>query len=130
MTTTPPQSESGRLAGIEQRLRALEDAEAIRNLKARYAAYCDAQYNCDGIAALFTEDAVWDSPSLGHFEGREAIREIFREASRVFTFAIHYSLNASHEHSLRDRLGKDAVRVKSQHMFGTRNSHAPGRVSP
>ena len=58
MTTTAPQADAGRLAAIEQRLRALEDAEAIRNLKARYAAYCDAQYDCDGIAALFTEDGV------------------------------------------------------------------------
>ena len=93
MTMTPPQAEADRLAAIEQRLRALEDAEAIRNLKARYAAYCDAQYDCDGIAALFTEDAVWESPSLGHFEGREAIRAFFRGASGIFTFAIHYSLN-------------------------------------
>jgi hypothetical protein len=52
----------------------LEDAEAIRNLKARYAALCDNQYDADGIAMLFTEDAVWESPGLGRFEGREAIR--------------------------------------------------------
>ena len=93
MTTTAPPPDASRLADIEKRLSALEDAEAIRNLKARYAAYCDAQYNCDGIAALFTEDAVWESPSLGRFEGREAIRACFRGASGIFTFAIHYSLN-------------------------------------
>ena len=29
---------------------ALEDAEAIRNLKARYAALCDNQYDADGEA--------------------------------------------------------------------------------
>ena len=39
-----------RLERIERRLRALEDAEAIRNLKARYAALCDKQYDADGIA--------------------------------------------------------------------------------
>lgn len=84
---------SARLAELERRLRALEDAEAIRNLKARYAALCDAQYDADGIAALFTEDAVWESPALGRFEGREAIRGFFRGASGIFSFAIHYSLN-------------------------------------
>ena len=42
---TTPHPDAGRLAAIEQRLRALEDAEAIRNLKARYAAFCDAQYD-------------------------------------------------------------------------------------
>ena len=54
-----------RLERIERRLQALEDAEAIRNLKARYAALCDNQYDADGIASLFTEDAVWESPALG-----------------------------------------------------------------
>lgn len=82
-----------RLERLERRLQALEDAEAIRNLKARYAALCDRQYHADGIAALFTEDALWESPGLGRFEGREAIRNFFRGASGIFSFAIHYSLN-------------------------------------
>ena len=82
-----------RLQRIEARLQALEDAETIRNLKARYAALCDDHYNADGIAALFAEDAVWDSPGLGRFEGREAIRDFFRGAGGIFSFAIHYSLN-------------------------------------
>ena len=82
-----------RLERLERRLQALEDAEAIRNLKARYAALCDAQYDADGIADLFTKDALWESPGLGRFEGREAIRGFFRGASEIFSFAIHYSLN-------------------------------------
>ena len=82
-----------RLERMERRLRVLEDAEAIRNLKARYAALCDSQYDADGIAMLFTEDALWESPGLGRFEGREAIRNFFRGASEVFSFAIHFSLN-------------------------------------
>jgi uncharacterized protein (TIGR02246 family) len=86
-----------RLDRIEHRLQALEDAEAIRNLKARYAALCDRQYDADGIAALFTADATWESPGLGRFEGREAIRSFFRGASSIFSFAIHYSLNGQIE---------------------------------
>ena len=82
-----------RLEQIERRLQVLEDAEAIRNLKARYAALCDNQYDADGIASLFTEDAVWESPALGRFEGRNAIRNFFRGASGIFSFAIHYSLD-------------------------------------
>jgi ketosteroid isomerase-like protein len=54
---------------------------------------CDNQYDAEGIASLFTEDAVWESPALGRFEGREAIRNFFRGASSIFSFAIHYSLN-------------------------------------
>ena len=86
-----------RIERLEQRLQALEDAEAIRNLKAHYAALCDNNYDADGIAALFTEDALWESPGLGRFQGREAIREFFRGASGIFSFAIHYSLNGQIE---------------------------------
>ncbi len=93
MTAVPTADVSLRLEELERRVRALEDADAIRNLKARYAAYCDDNYNPDKIADLFVEDAVWESGSLGRFEGREAIREFFRGASKIFTFAIHYGLN-------------------------------------
>ena len=72
--TVPQLSESARLAQLEQRVQVLEDVNAIRHLKARYAASCDDQYNPDSLAALFTEDAVWESQGLGRFEGREAIR--------------------------------------------------------
>ena len=66
--------ESDRFECLERRLQALEDTEAIRNLKARYAALCDDHYDADGIAELFSEDAIWESPALGRFEGREMIR--------------------------------------------------------
>src|SRR5882757_8807385 len=93
MATREAGFDLARLERLERRLQALEDAEAIRNLKARYAALCDDNYNANGIAALFTEDAVWDSPGLGRFEGRDAIRDFFRGAGGIFSFAIHYSLN-------------------------------------
>src|SRR5438093_13101561 len=95
--TEPQHSDMARLAQLEQRVQALEDVNAIRHLKARYAAYCDDQYNPDGLAALFTEDAVWESQGLGRFEGREAIRAFFWSASQLFTFAMHYSFNVQIE---------------------------------
>jgi len=61
---------------LARRLQVLEDIEAIKKLKVRYCAYCDNNYDADGIAALFTEDAVWDGGSLGKCEGREAIRTL------------------------------------------------------
>ena len=82
-----------RLEDLESRIRAVEDTDAIRNLKARYAELCDDDYNPDGIAALFVDDAVWESGPLGRLEGKESIRDFFRGASEIFTFAIHYSLN-------------------------------------
>jgi len=93
MTAQHTTIDPARIEALEKRLQAVEAVIAIQNLKARYAACCDDHYNADEIAALFTADALWESPSLGRFEGREAIRTFFRGASQIFSFAIHYSLN-------------------------------------
>jgi ketosteroid isomerase-like protein len=77
----------------EERMRALEDVEEIKQLKARYAAACDNNYAADAIAALSTEDAVWDGGSLGQAQGREKIRRFFRRAPEFFRFAIHNVMN-------------------------------------
>jgi hypothetical protein len=75
----------------------LEDAEAIRNLKARYAALCDAQYDADGMRCCSQRTRCGKAPAWARFEGREAIRGFFRGASGIFSFAIHYSLNGQIE---------------------------------
>ena len=49
----------GRLGELESRIRVVEDTDAIRNLKARYAELWDDDYNPDGIASLFVVDGVW-----------------------------------------------------------------------
>jgi hypothetical protein len=96
--------ESG-LAALAARVRALEDAEAIRRLKARYAELVDARYAKTGphppealarlageIAALFAEDAVWDGGAgLGLCHGREGIRA--RMAEPTLLFSRHYFVN-------------------------------------
>ena len=61
---------------LEERIQRLEDIEAIKQLKAEYCAYCDDGYNPDGIANLYTEDAVWDGGPFGRYEGRDAIRKL------------------------------------------------------
>jgi hypothetical protein len=93
------------LAALAARVQALEDVEAIRRLKARYADLVDGRYGKSGpkpaaelarlageIAALFAEDAVWDGgPGLGLCEGREAIRA--RMAAPTLLFSRHYFVN-------------------------------------
>ena len=81
------------VAELQDRVRHLEDVEALRNLKAEYAAACDDNYDADRLAALFVEDATWESQGMGRYEGREAIREFFRGISGHFVFALHYGLN-------------------------------------
>ncbi len=81
------------LEDLERRIQVMEDIEAIKKLKALYCAYCDRGYDADGIASLFTEDAVWDGGRFGRYEGREAIRSFFRGASKIFPFALHQVMN-------------------------------------
>ncbi|HTY56039.1 MAG TPA: nuclear transport factor 2 family protein [Candidatus Binataceae bacterium] len=78
---------------LEERIQRIEDIEAIRKLKARYCAFCDNGYDAHGLAALFTEDAVWDGGAFGYFEGRKAIHDFFAGISKRLSFAMHYVMN-------------------------------------
>ena len=73
----------------QNKLQWLVDIEEIKQLKARYAAACDDDYAPDRIAALFTEDAIWDGGMMGYAESRAGIREFFANASNIVGFAIH-----------------------------------------
>lgn len=80
---------------LEQRLRTLEDIEAIRQLKARYCAACDDDHNPETLAGLFHHDAVWEATSNGRFEGIDAIRGFFtalRASGRIRRSA-HHAIN-------------------------------------
>ncbi|HEY8494550.1 MAG TPA: nuclear transport factor 2 family protein [Myxococcota bacterium] len=93
------------LAALAARVERLEAVEAIRALKARYAALVDARYEggaplpperlaplADAIAALFTEDAVWDAGGrLGTCRGRAEIRA--RMLEPTLRFSRHYFVN-------------------------------------
>ena len=88
------------LENLAARVQALEDAEAIRRLEARYAELVDTRYAkgapkpadqiaplASEIAALFTENSVWDGGALGVCSGRDAIRA--RMASPTLYFSRH-----------------------------------------
>jgi hypothetical protein len=77
----------------QQRLAQLEAIEAIKQLKYRYCAYCDDKYNPSGIAALFTEDGIWEGESFGRHVGRAAITAHFQRVSGEIVFAAHLALN-------------------------------------
>lgn len=68
MTTDPGASQRE----LEARLRAMEDIEEIRKLKAAYCAACDDDHNGDAVAALFVPDGTWERsgapPCHGHAE--------------------------------------------------------------
>jgi ketosteroid isomerase-like protein len=78
---------------LERRVQTLEDIEAIKRLKHRYADACDRGYDADTLVPLFAEDAVWDGGLFGRYEGREAIRAFFQGVSADIVFAMHYMMN-------------------------------------
>ena len=76
---------------LEERIQALEDIQALKDLKARYAAVCDDKYNPEEAAKLFTEDAVWDGgEDFGVHKGKQAIKDFFKGVSENLVFAVHY----------------------------------------
>ena len=81
------------LADLEKRITRLEDIEAIKQLKARYCEICDDTHNPDTIASVFAEDAIWESADFGKAEGHEAIRGLFSNFRKLFTFSQHNIMN-------------------------------------
>ena|SRR5436190_10083191 len=76
---------------LARRVGRLEEIEAVRVLKARYADVCDTGYDPARIRPLFTEDAVWDGgPRFGRHEGIDAICRFFADVSSQITWALHY----------------------------------------
>lgn len=78
---------------LEKRVRALEDIEEIKRLKARYCAYCDDNYNPDKLTAMLAEDAVWDGGRWGQAVGKAEIHAFFVKVSATLPFAVHMVLN-------------------------------------
>ena len=74
----------------EQRLRRLEDARAIEELKYKYAEYCDTGYDLDGFRSIFSTDARWSANGFGDFTGHDAICEFFSELAPTIVSVLHY----------------------------------------
>jgi hypothetical protein len=88
------------VADLRARVEAAEAVQAIQNLKARYAQLVDERYvrgkvapeekvaaAAEQIAALFSEDGVWDGgPALGVSIGRAEIAARMRAPTLAFSW--------------------------------------------
>ncbi len=78
---------------VEERLKILEDIEAIRRLKHEYCFALDRR-DWDSVAECFAKDGVVDYGPIGSAKGRKAIRKLFVERiSRSFSFFAHMAHN-------------------------------------
>jgi len=81
------------LGELGERLKNLEDLEAIKRLKARYGQICDDHYNPAEMVKLFTKDAVWDGGEIDEtYRGIGEIKRFFAQMSELVTFSAHYFL--------------------------------------
>lgn len=63
-----------------------------------YAKLCDAGYPPTQLAAMFTEDAIWDGGErFGVHYGRQGIYDFFDAISRDLVFAFHFMIRDSIE---------------------------------
>jgi len=78
----------------EQRLQALEDAEAVRSLKARYLFCCDRK-DPKGIRACFADGKVHiDYGAIGTFDSADALVDVYTQiACHEHMVELHHSSN-------------------------------------
>jgi len=78
---------------LEARITRLEDIEAIKQLKARYAEICDDMHNPDRVSSVFAEDGIWESADFGLAKGHAEIRALFANFQKMFSFSQHNMMN-------------------------------------
>lgn len=79
------------IASLERRIDRIESRFAIQELVTAYCEACD-EHDMPRLAGLFTEDAVFDSPSgVLRAVGRDAIAEMFVAAFRVRGPGYHWT---------------------------------------
>jgi ketosteroid isomerase-like protein len=78
------------MSSIEERLRAIEDRQALEDVLIRYCTAVDSLSDMNLLLSCFTEDAVLDLGGIGlpKFVGHAAIRGFF---DRVFTDMTHHA---------------------------------------
>lgn len=66
------------LEELEVRVKLLEDIEAIKKLQAAFC-YAVDSFDWQRVVNLFTDDAVAEYGTFGHYEGKEQITQFYRD---------------------------------------------------
>ena len=62
------------ITALEKQLTALQDIEAIKQLKAEYCDICDDAHNPDRIVTIFADDGIWEAEGVGYAQGPAELR--------------------------------------------------------
>lgn len=75
---------------LETRLSWLEAAETLRSLVARYAEAADRGNDARLMRAIFTDDAIWEAPGFGAYQGGDVIAAALEQiATEKVVWALH-----------------------------------------
>jgi ketosteroid isomerase-like protein len=78
---------------LEARIKNLEDIEAIKRLKGKFAYFADTQ-NLKEFMNLVADDAVWEFGPWGHYEGKEQIERFSKDVTLdTYSFMLHHFYN-------------------------------------
>lgn len=80
---------------IEDRLKRVEDREALQDVLTAYCTAVDSLSDMEGLLNCFTEDALFDLTGihLPRFEGHEQIRAFFSQVFEGMSHHAHYNTN-------------------------------------
>jgi len=82
------------LEEINDRLKRLEDIEALRALIVDYACACDRGNDPEMLAPLFAEDGTWECQGFGKYVGREQVAKgLHGIAGEKIWWSLHYMIS-------------------------------------
>lgn len=85
------------IKALEERIRVIEDRQAIRKLEAKYAYTCDV-FDWDGFMSVFAEESSCDFGFMGSYKTKDEMDKFFREVvPQRLSFMRHFIFNESIE---------------------------------
>lgn len=103
----------------EDRLKLLEDRQALQDVLVAYCTAVDSLSDIDGLLRCFTDDAVFDLSGLNlpRFVGHSQIREFFAQVFADMSHHAHYTTNFA-----VDELGNDKASCRA-YVLGMGATH-------
>ena len=106
---------------LEQRVQALEDAQAIINLKTAYldaanGGWTKVSHEGEKIANMFVEDGHWELTNWATVKGRADIRNTFNKWTSEIPFVVHMVSNPFLEVNGDTAKGKWNIMALSAHV--------------
>ncbi len=116
------------LAGLEQRIAAMNDEDQVRNLQNAYGYYVDRKM-WDDVTDLFTADAVLEIADVGLYDGPAGIRRALERMGPAGLEGRPAQRSPAARHGRRDRTGRSRSASTRHRVRDARRRRCGHRVS-